>query len=118
MPFEDYGENIIYFAGYTTPDSPLMSMGEDDVARAVLKDAEKFGLKKEDVRWVKVFRAKYSGPIYEKGYLKKITPYVTSLPGLYIAGMTSKPNYPERSMNGSITAGKEVAKHVIQDYFT
>jgi protoporphyrinogen oxidase len=118
MPFEDYGEHVIYFAGYTTPDSPLMGMEDKEVARAILKDAEKFGLRKEDVRWAKVFRAKYSGPIYEKGYLKKITPYRTPLPGLYIAGMTSRPNYPERSMNGSITAGKEVAKYVIQDYFT
>ncbi len=118
MPFEDYGEHILYFAGYTMPDSPLMSMEENEVARAVLKDAEKFGLKREDIKWVKVFRAKYSGPIYEKGYVKKITPYRTSLPGLYIAGMTSRPNYPERSMNGSIAAGKSVAKCVIQDYFT
>ncbi len=118
MPVEDYGEHVIYFAGYTTPDSPLMRMGDDEVVRTVLRDAERFGLKKEDVRWAKVFRAKYSGPIYEKGYLKKITPYRTPLPGLYIAGMTSRPNYPERSMNGSITAGKEVAKCIIQDYFT
>ena len=117
MPFEDYGEHVIYFAGYTTPDSPLMRMGDDDVAKIVLKDAEKFGLKREDVKWVKVFRAKYGGPIYEKGYLKKITPYRTSLPGLYIAGMTSKPNYPERSMNGSVAAGKEVARCIMEDYF-
>jgi protoporphyrinogen oxidase len=118
MPFEDYGEHVIYFAGYTTPDSPLMIMGEDEIAKVILKDAGKFGLKSEDVRWVKVFRAKYSGPIYEKGYLRKITPYRTSLPGFYIAGMTSKPNYPERSMNGSIAAGKEVAECVIEDYFS
>ncbi|RLI79564.1 amine oxidase, partial [Archaeoglobales archaeon] len=68
-----------------------------------------------DVNWIKIFKAKYSGPVFEKGYLKKVTEYRTSLKNFYIAGMTSPPNYPERSMNGSIKAGLEVAEVVKRD---
>ncbi len=116
MPFEDYGERLIYLAGYTYPESELMRMSEKDVIRIYIKDLGKFGIRRDDVRWVKLFRAKYSGPVYETGYLKKMTPYRTGVEGFYVAGMTSEPNYPERSMNGSIKAGKEVAKVVKEDF--
>jgi hypothetical protein len=32
--------------------------------------------------------------------------------GLFLAGMFSPPNYPERSMEGSIIAGTEVARRM------
>ncbi|HPZ14921.1 MAG TPA: amine oxidase, partial [Bacillota bacterium] len=34
--------------------------------------------------------------------------------GLYLAGMFSPPNYPERSMNGSIVAGWEAARKILE----
>ena len=116
MPFEDYGEHLIYLASYTTPNSELFRMSEKDLANLYLKDLEKLGMKRRDVKWIKIFKAKYSAPIYEKGYLKKIVPYRTNLKGFYLAGMFSKPNYPERSMNGSIKAGIEVAKALKEDF--
>jgi len=36
-------------------------------------------------------------------------PYSTHLKGVYAAGVFSPANYPERSMNGSIVAGKRAA---------
>ncbi len=116
MPFEDYGENLIYLAGYDRVDGELMSAKEEEVVKIYLKCLKKFGIEEKDVKWTKLFRAKYSGPIYETGYINKITPYRTSVEGLYVAGMTSKPNYPERSMNGSVKAGKEVSKVVRGDF--
>ncbi len=116
MPLEDYGEKLIYLAGYTYPDSKLMKMEEKEVIRLYLKDLEKFGIRKEDVKWAKLFREKYSGPVYETGYLKKMTPYRTGVKGFYVAGMTSEPNYPERSMNGSVKAGREVADKLVEDF--
>jgi protoporphyrinogen oxidase len=116
MPFEDYGEHVIYLASYSTPDGWLYNASKEELKKLYLKDVQKFGLKKEDVNWIKVFKARYSGPLFEKGYLRKITPYRTSLKGFYVAGMTSKPNYPERSMNGSIKAGVEVAEVVREDF--
>ncbi|AEA47313.1 NAD(P)/FAD-dependent oxidoreductase [Archaeoglobus veneficus] len=115
MPFEDYGEHVIYLASYSSPSGWLFNAKSDELRKLYLKDVARFGLEEKDINWIEIFRAKYSGPIYEKGYLNKITPYRTALKGLYIAGMTSKPNYPERSMNGSIKAGMEVAEVVKAD---
>jgi len=116
MPFEDYGEHVIYLASYSTPDGWLYNRSEEELKKLYLKDVQKFGLKKESINWIKIFKARYSGPLFEKGYLKKITPYKTKLEGFYVAGMTSRPNYPERSMNGSIKAGIEVAEVVKKDF--
>lgn len=116
MDFEDYGEHLIYLASYSTPDGWLFKCDNETLRKMYLKDLKVFGVSEKDVRWIKVFKAKYSSPIYEKGYIKKITDYRTPLKGFYIAGLTSKPNYPERSMNGSIKAGKEVAKVLKSDF--
>jgi protoporphyrinogen oxidase len=116
MPLEDYGEHLIYLASYSTPDGWLFNLSEKELANLYLKEIERFGLKRRDVKWIKVFKAKYSAPIYEKGYLKKIIPYRTKLNGFYIAGLVSPPNYPERSMNGSIKAGLEVAEVIKSDF--
>lgn len=115
MPFEDYGENLVYLASYTTPESDFFKMRDEEIERLFLKDLGRFGIRSEDVNWIRVFRAKFSSPIYERGYLKKITPYRIA-DGFYIAGMTSKPNYPERSMNGSLIAGREVAEQIKRDF--
>lgn len=115
MPFEDYGENLVYLASYTTPESEFFKLQDNEIEKLFLKELEKFGVKSKDVNWIRIFRAKFSSPIYEKGFLKKITPYKL-LNGFYIAGMTSRPNYPERSMNGSLIAGREVAEQIKRDF--
>ncbi|AAB89520.1 MULTISPECIES: NAD(P)/FAD-dependent oxidoreductase [Archaeoglobus] len=114
MPFEDYGIHLMYLAAYSTPDGWLFNLSDKEIEKLFLSDLRKLGFKTESVRFVRVFKAKYSGPIYEKGYRRKITPYRVA-EGFYVAGMTSRPNYPERSMNGSIRAGKEVAEQVKED---
>lgn len=115
MPLEDYGEHLIYLASYSTPEGWLYTQTDEDLKNNYIKDIEKFGLRKEDINWINIFRSTYSGPIYEKGYLSRITPYRTPVKGFYVAGMTSMPNYPERSMNGSIRSGMEVAQVVKKD---
>ena len=115
MPFEDYGEHLIYLASYSTPDGWLFNLDDDELKKLYISDLKKLGLREDDVKWIKVFKAKYSGPIYEKGFLSKIIPYRIA-DGFYIAGMVSKPNYPERSMNGSIKAGREVAEQIMKDF--
>ena len=116
MPFEDYCEHLIYLASYSTPDGWLFNCNESELVKIYIKDLQKFGVDEKDVNWIKIFKAKYSSPIYEVGYINKITDYKTSLKGFYIAGLTSKPNYPERSMNGSVKAGKEVAEVLKSDF--
>lgn len=115
MPLEDYGEHLTYLASYSTPEGWLYTKTDEELKNNYLKEIEQFGLKREDINWIKIFRAKYSGPIYERGYINKITPYRTPIKGFYVAGMTSMPNYPERSMSGSIKSGMEVAQVVKND---
>ncbi len=114
IPYEDYGIHLIYLASYSTPDGYLFNLSDEDIKRLFLSDLKKLGFNTDSIKWMKIFKAKYSGPIYEKGYRRKITPYRVA-DGFYIAGMTSRPNYPERSMNGSIRAGYEVAEQVKKD---
>jgi len=54
-----------------------------------------------------------TAPIFETGFKNKVLPYKTKIKGLYLAGMFSPPNYPERSMNGSIRAGLECAEKIL-----
>lgn len=115
MPYEDYGEHLIYLASYSTPEGALFNKSSEELEKIYLKDAQRLGLQKEDVNWIKIFKAKYSGPVYETGYINRITPYKTAIKGFYVAGMSSEPNYPERSMNGSIKSGREVAEIVKKD---
>ena len=115
MPLEDYGIHLMYLASYSTPDGWLFNLSEEEIEKIFLSDLKKLGFNTGSVKWIKIFKAKYSGPIYEKGYRRKITPYRVA-EGFYIAGMTSRPNYPERSMNGSIKAGYEVAEQVKKDF--
>ncbi|MDW7990003.1 MAG: NAD(P)/FAD-dependent oxidoreductase [Archaeoglobaceae archaeon] len=115
MPLEDYGEVLVYLASYSMPTSDLLNLSDFEIEKIFMKDLRKFGVENKELNWIKIFRAKFSSPIYEKGFFKKITPYKV-YDGFYIAGMTSKPNYPERSMNGSLIAGREVAEQIKKDF--
>ncbi len=117
MPIEDYGEHIMYVASYTTPEK-IESIRDEmliDLKRVYLKELERFGLDTRNVKWSEIFKAKYSGPIYERGYMKNIPDYRIH-DGFYIAGMNTLDNYPERSMNGSLLSGKKVADLIIKDF--
>ena len=114
IPHDRYGEHLVYTATYTSPESSMASMRKDEIARIHIKALKKIGA--DEPNWYKIARAKYSGVIYERGYLKKIPDYRTNIPGLYVAGIFSYPNYPERSMNGSIIAGKVCAQSLISDF--
>ena len=62
----------------------------------------------DDVNWVETARNPRTAPIYETGYLDMVVPYDLSeevAEGVYYAGMASRAQYPERSLNGGIKAG-------------
>ena len=55
--------------------------------------------------------------MYERGYLETVIPYDLAddvAEGLYYAGMASRAQYPERSLNGGIVAGFEVADRIAE----
>lgn len=112
MPFEDYGEHLVYVTSYLQDENDVLWMKkEEEVLDAYLKGLEKMfpEFRKTDINWAKLFRRMDTAPVYEQGYLQKILPFAPGPSGLYLAGMFSSTNYPERSMNGSVKAGFESA---------
>jgi protoporphyrinogen oxidase len=60
------------------------------------------------VNWVETARNPRTAPIYERGYLDMVVPYDLADAvdeEVYYAGMASRAQYPERSLDGGIEAG-------------
>lgn len=102
IPFERYREHIIYLASYFSDTVP------PNLDRRMLEDFySRFAVRKGEVHWYKMAVDPWAGPVYTTGYRTLIPAYEQK--GLFMAGMFSSTNYPERSMEGSINAGSEVA---------
>jgi protoporphyrinogen oxidase len=102
VPPERYGERILYLASYF--------QGKMDPAlpsRMVGDFCGRFGVGPESIRWRRMAVEPFAGPVYRTGYRGLMPAYEEK--GLFLAGMFSPPNYPERSMEGSLIAGTEVA---------
>ncbi len=115
IPKSDYGEHLMYVTSYfQNPDSVLWKSGDEEVIKIYLKGLEKlFPGFREKVRWWRLRRDLNTAPVYETGYGKKLLPYATKIKGLYLAGMFSEANYPERSMNGSIKSGFRCVQSIL-----
>jgi protoporphyrinogen oxidase len=102
VPPERYGGRILYLASYFqgAMDPGLPGKMADDFCR-------RFGVAPGSIRWRKMAVEPFAGPVYITGYRDLIPPYEQK--GLFLAGMFSLPNYPERSMEGSVIAGTEAA---------
>lgn len=105
MPLEDYGENLVYAVTYTSKPIDI-----EKTLKLFMSDLEKFGIGEEDIIWQRTSYEMFAAPLYSRTYTH--LPYKSGAKGLYFAGIFSKPNYPERSINGSIKAGKEVAEFI------
>ena len=105
-PFEWYGEHVVYLASYFR-DEPAPGLE----ARMIEDFCARFGLEKSDIIHQDMYIDKFAGPVFVTGYKEHIPP-VCAGDGLYIAGMFSEENYPERSMEGSIKAGIRAAKQI------
>ncbi len=114
VPISDYCEHLIYVTSYfQNLESMLWKSSDNEVIEFYIKGLEKlFPEMRRKIKWWHIRRDLYTAPIYELGYSKKILPYETNIKGLYLAGMFSDANYPERSMNGSIIAGFKCASVV------
>ncbi len=117
IPVSDYGgEHLMYVTSYfQSPSSILWKSDDKAVIELYLNGLEKLfsGFRKK-VKWWRLRRDMDTAPVYEVGYRKKVLPYVTNIRGLYLAGMFSEANYPERSMNGSIVAGFKCADAIVK----
>ena len=112
IPSSDYGEHLMYVTSYfQNPESVLWKSDDEKVIELYLEGLEKlFPGFRNNVKWWHLRRDVDTAPVYETGYGKKVMPYQTNIKGLYLAGMFSDANYPERSMNGSVVAGFRCAE--------
>ena len=96
------------------PPERLWQMTDEEVKEYWLAGiADRFpGFAPNDVNWMRVARNPRTAPIYERGYLDMVVPYDLGdavADGVYYAGMASRAQYPERSLNGGVVAGFECA---------
>jgi protoporphyrinogen oxidase len=119
MPVQDYAqEHLVYIASYfQDPEDTLYTADQEKVMERFIQGIESMfpDFDQSTVLWWKLTRDIQTAPVYETGYADTILPYCTNLKGLYLAGMFSEANYPERSMNDSIKAGYKAAEAVIHE---
>jgi protoporphyrinogen oxidase len=114
------GEHLLYVPRYVQdPNEEIWGMDDDAVAETWLDGIETLfpDFDRDAVNWVRTARNPRTAPVYERGYLETVIPYDLAddvAEGLYYAGMASRAQYPERSLNGGIVAGFEVADRIAE----
>lgn len=102
IPVDRYGEHLVYLASYFSGTVPA------HIDKTLIDDfCTRFSVAPTEIRWNRVAVDPWAGPVYTTGYKSLVPAYENQ--GLFMAGMFSMTNYPERSMEGSIRAGLEVA---------
>jgi protoporphyrinogen oxidase len=118
VPPERYGgQHLLYVASYVqSPEEWIWRASDEAVTDRWLDHVgEMFpDFSRASVDSVRVARNPRAAPIYERGYLDTVVPYDLRevADGLYYAGMASRAQYPERSLNGGVVAGFECADRI------
>ncbi|MEF8780951.1 MAG: NAD(P)/FAD-dependent oxidoreductase [Haloferacaceae archaeon] len=119
VPPERYGgQHLLYVASYVQSREDWRWQADDDELAERWLDgvADLFpSFDREHVESVRISRNPRAAPVYERGYLESVIPYdlgETVAEGVYYAGMASRAQYPERSLNGGIVAGFECADRI------
>ena len=116
LPAKQYGgEHLIYVVAYVQgKDDPLWKQSDRALYDIFLEGLCRInpGFSRDQVCWHRITRSLESAPIYDLGYHQRILPYRTDVHGLFTAGTFSISNYPERSINGSLVAGKMCAEAI------
>jgi protoporphyrinogen oxidase len=119
VPPDRYGgEHLLYAVSYIQhPEERLWQMDDDGVEEAWLSGIESLfpAFDRDSVNWIRTARNPRTAPVYERGYLDMVVPYGLSesvAEGVYYAGMASRAQYPERSLNGGIEAGYACADRI------
>jgi protoporphyrinogen oxidase len=116
VPPERYGgQHLLYVASYVQDESEELWRLDDDAVEELWLDGieELFpSFDRETVDRVRIACNPKTAPVYERGYLEMVVPYDLGeavAPGVYYAGMASRAQYPERSLDGAIEAGYAAA---------
>lgn len=123
IPRERYGdEHLLYAVSYVQdPSEDIWQMTDGEAEATWLKGIEDLfpEFSRSSVNWIRTARNPRTAPVYERGYLDMVIPYDLAeevANGTYYAGMASRAQYPERSLNGGIEAGFACAQRLIENY--
>ncbi len=112
------GQHLLYVASYIqSPEERLWQLDDEELEDLWLSGIEDLfpSFDRSSVSQFRVARNPRAAPVYERGYLDMVIPYDLGdevAAGLYYAGMASRAQYPERSLNGGIVAGFECADRI------
>ncbi|MCU4974705.1 NAD(P)/FAD-dependent oxidoreductase [Halobacteria archaeon AArc-m2/3/4] len=119
VPPERYGgEHLYYLASYVQdPGEELWQRSDSEIERRWLEGVSRLfpQFDRNDLNWIETARNPRTAPVYERGYLDMVVPYDLGedvADGVYYAGMASRAQYPERSLNGAVVAGFECADRI------
>ncbi|WP_440007446.1 NAD(P)/FAD-dependent oxidoreductase [Halomicrococcus sp. SG-WS-1] len=119
IPPERYGgDHLLYVASYVQDyEEDLWQMDDDEIEELWMGHIEEMFPEwdRSQVKQFRLARNPRAAPVYERGYLDLVVPYDLSeevADGVYYAGMASRAQYPERSLNGGIVAGYECADRI------
>ncbi|PSP97573.1 protoporphyrinogen oxidase [Halobacteriales archaeon QS_5_70_17] len=121
VPPERYGgDHLLYVASYVQSlEEELWRLSDAEVEERWLAGVEDLfpAFDRSSVREFRVARNPRTAPVYERGYLEMVVPYdlgAAVADGVYYAGMASRAQYPERSLNGGVVAGFEAADRILE----
>ncbi|MFW6265283.1 MAG: NAD(P)/FAD-dependent oxidoreductase [Halanaeroarchaeum sp.] len=114
------GEHLLYVPKYIqSPEDEVWGMDDEAVESLWLDGIEDLfpDFDRESVNWIETARNPRTAPVYERGYLEMVVPYDLGdavADGVYYAGMASRAQYPERSLDGAIEAGYAAADRLLE----
>jgi protoporphyrinogen oxidase len=117
MPAADYGgDHLVYLGNYLPNDAPVFRQSEEEILSAYVPALKRLS-PAFDPSWIKkrwVFQAPFAQPIVMHGYVDRLPPHQTPLPGVYFATMAHV--YPQdRGQNYSLLLGERMAAMMLDD---
>jgi protoporphyrinogen oxidase len=115
LPASDYGgRHLLYLGNYLPMDHELFGWEDGRVLETFLPHLRKLNPEFE-ASWVRehwVWKAPFAQPVVTHGYLQRLPPHETPLPGVYLANMAHV--YPQdRGQNYSLRLGEKLAGRVL-----
>lgn len=115
IPPADYGgRHLVYLGNYLPPDAPLLRQSDVEVLETFLPALKRFN-PAFDRSWVTdhwMFQAPHAQPVVTAGYLERLPPMATPLPGVFLATMAHV--YPQdRGQNYSLELGEQMAARIL-----
>lgn len=104
-------EYIYYFFTYLESDDPLFNYDDEAIKNIYLNDIRNI-FPKFSINWYKIFKIKYSQPIFTRDYKN---PLIEPVENIYLAGVYRQFPKP-RTMDAAFYSGFETAQYMIKKY--